>query len=507
MGLSLVELLRNHAVRSPDAPCLSFEGDSLTYRELNERSNRVANALLRQGVRTGDRVAVIARNAPVHFELFFGCAKAAAIMVPINWRLSPPEIAAIVADASPILLLVSEDLRSLLSGMPSAPEVIDLKRVYPAWRDAASSVDPDPSIKPTDATLILYTSGTTGLPKGAMISHESLSYVERMAREVWGFDTGSVNLVAMPLFHIGGIGYGMMALSQGGHTVLLQQPAPTVVIDAIRRHSITHAFFVPAVIQMLVDAPGVDEMNLTSLLRIVYGASPISEKLLKRAIAVFGCGFNHAYGMTETAGTVVTLAPHDHDPGGPLAHRLRSCGLPVPWAELALIDPATGVPVPTGEVGEIRIRSRINMLGYWRKPAETAATITSDGWLCTGDAAYRDADGYVYIHDRYKDMIVSGGENIYPTEIENVLCNHPGVAEVAVIGVPHPRWGETPKAFVVAASNSQASEAELIAYARSCLAHYKCPTSIAFVAALPRNASGKILKREMRDETWMRGPV
>ena len=162
--------------------------------------------------------------------------------------------------------------------------------------------------------------------------------------------------------------------------------------------------------------------------------------------------------MTETAGTVITLAPIDHDPGGPLAHRLRSCGLPVPWAELALIDPATGDTVQTGEVGEIRIRSRMNMLGYWRKPIETAATITSEGWLCTGDAAYRDTDGFVYIRDRYKDMIVSGGENIYPTEIENVLCHHPGVAEVAVIGVPHPRWGETPKAFVVAASDSPVSE-------------------------------------------------
>ena len=504
MGLNLPDILRNRVVQSPAAPCLSFEGDRLTFRELQDRSSCVANALLQRGVRRGDRVAVIARNAPAHFELFFGCAKAAAIMLPINWRLSPPEIAAILADASPTLVLVSEELRASLSGMSSGAEVIDLDSAYPAWRDAASSVDPDPAVLPGDAVLMLYTSGTTGVPKGAMLSHENLSYVERMAREMWGFDAASVNLVAMPLFHIGGIGYGMMALSQGGHTVLLQQPAPAAVIDAIRAHSVTHAFFVPAVIQMLVDAPGVDEMSLTSLQRIMYGASPISETLLKRAIAVFGCAFNHAYGMTETAGTVITLAPHDHDPGGPHAHRLRSCGLPVPWAELALIDPATGNPVPTGEVGEIRIRSRVNMLGYWRKAAETAATITDDGWLCTGDAAYRDADGYVYIHDRYKDMIVSGGENIYPTEIENILSNHAAVAEVAVIGVPHPRWGETPKAFVVARPGTQSSEGELIAFTRSRLAHYKCPTSIAFVASLPRNASGKILKREMRDENWLR---
>jgi long-chain acyl-CoA synthetase len=456
-------------------------------------------------VRPGDRVAIIARNAPAHFELFFGCAKAAAIMLPINWRLSPPEIAAILADAGPSVLLVSAELRPLLSEVSSAPEMIDLDTVFPTWRDAASSIDPNVPIEPNEVALILYTSGTTGQPKGVMLSHTNLSHVERMARELWGFTADSVNLVAMPLFHIGGIGYGMMALSQGGRTVLLQQPAPAATIDAIRLHSVTHAFFVPAVIQMLVDVPGVDDMNLRSLQRIIYGASPISERLVKRAIAVFDCAFNHAYGMTETAGTILTLAPQDHDPGGPLAHRLRSCGLPVPWAEVALVDPATRSPVPTGEVGEIRIRSGINMLGYWRKPAETAATITSDGWLCTGDAAYQDADGYVYIHDRYKDMIVSGGENIFPAEIENVLSHHPGVLEVAVIGVPHPRWGETPKAFVVAGSGTQLSEAELIAFTRDRLAHYKCPTSIAFVAALPRNASGKLLKHQMRGESGSRG--
>jgi acyl-CoA synthetase (AMP-forming)/AMP-acid ligase II len=460
--------------------------------------------LRQRGVRPGDRVAVIARNSFVHYELFFACAKERAIFLPINWRLSAAEVAAILADATPTLILASEEFQPLLAAAPLGSDVIRLDGAYAAWRAASPPADPNQPIAADDAALILYTSGTTGLPKGAMLSHENLSYVERMAREVWEFNATSVNLVAMPLFHIGGIGYGMMALSQGGHTVLLQQPAPAAVIDAIRRHSVTHAFFVPTVIQMLVDAPGVDEMNLNSLQRIMYGAAPISEMLLKRAIAVFGCAFNHAYGMTETAGTVVTLAPQDHDPGGPLAHRLRSCGRPVPWAELALNNPATGAAVPTGEVGEIRIRSPMNMLGYWHKPAETAATITADGWLCTGDAAYLDADGYVYIHDRYKDMIVSGGENIYPTEIENVLYDHPGVAEVAVIGVPHPRWGETPKAFVVAGAGMQLSEAQLIAFTRSRLASYKCPTSVAFVTALPRNASGKILKRAMREESWLR---
>jgi len=500
---SILHLLRTHAVRSAAAPCLTFEGQTLTYHDLNERSSRVANALRDRGIGRGDRVAVIARNSLAQFELLFGCAKLGAILLPINWRLSAPEIAAIIADSTPSLILASGEFGCLLVDV-AGPDTMDLDAAYGTARDAAASIDPGSALEPADPALLLYTSGTTGLPKGAMISHHALSFAERMAREVWGFNAGSVNLVAMPLFHIGGIGYAMHAFSQGGHTILLQQPAPGAVVAAIRLHRVTHAFLVPAVIQMLVDQPGVDEMQLTSLQRFVYGASPISESLLKRAIAVFECAFDHAYGMTETAGTVITLAPGDHDPGGPLAHRLRSCGLPVPWAEVALFDPASGSRTPTGEVGEIRVRSPTNMLGYWRKAAETAATFTHDGWLRTGDAAYQDADGYFYIHDRYKDLIVSGGENIYPTEIENVLANYPGVAEVAVIGIPHARWGETPKAFVVAGMNADLTEAGLIEFARSRLAHYKCPTSIAFVSSLPRNASGKILKRAMRDAGWLR---
>ncbi len=500
----LPNLLRRHAARQPGAPCLTFGSERLSYRDMDDRSNRVANALIREGVRPGDRIALIGRNLPAHYEFLYGCAKAGAIFLPINWRLSSAEVAAILADAEPSLLLASDEFQPIIAGVPPGLRSIELDTAYPLWRDSQSADDTGREIEANAPALLLYTSGTTGLPKGVTISHESLSYVERMAREMWDFNAVSVNLVAMPLFHIGGIGYGQMALSQGGHTVLLQQPAPEAVIDAIGAHAVSHSFFVPAVIQMLVDTPGVEQMNVGSLRRIIYGASPINEALLNRAIAVFGCELSHAYGMTETSGTVVTLAPRDHDPGGPFAHRLKSCGRAVPWAEVELFDPSTGEATPTGEVGEIRIRSRMNMLGYWRKPEETRATITADGWLCSGDAAYRDEDGYIYIHDRYKDLIVSGGENIYPTEIENVLCHHPAVSEVAVIGVAHPRWGETPKAFVVAAAGASATEAELIEFTRTRLARYKCPTAVAFVSALPRNASGKILKRTMRDDNWLR---
>jgi acyl-CoA synthetase (AMP-forming)/AMP-acid ligase II len=505
VDFNLADLLRRHALQRPGAPCLTYDDRTVDYGELEERSNRVAGALRLAGIGPGERVAIVARNSPVFYELVFGCAKAGAVFVPVNWRLSSQEVAGILDDADPKIVFAGSEQRTLV---PTGPWTqIDVDDAYAAWRDAANPVDPRHPGGDDETLALLYTSGTTGRPKGVMISHRNLSFSERMAREVWGFTQSSVNLVAMPLFHIGGLGYGMMALSQGGHTVLLQQPVPAQVLDAISRHTVTHAFFVPTVIHMLVNHPGVDSMRVASLERIIYGASPINEPLLRRAIEVFGCGFNHAYGMTETAGTVVTLRPDDHDPGGPNAGRLRSCGRPVPWVELGLFDPLTGERAPTGTIGEIWIRSAMNSRGYWQQPAETAKAIDADGWLHTGDAATQDADGFVYICDRYKDMIVSGAENVFPAEVENVLSQHPAVAEVAVIGVPHERWGETVKAVVVARAGARTSESELVAFTRSRLAHYKCPTSVSIVEALPRSASGKVLKRELRAVDWAGGQV
>jgi long-chain acyl-CoA synthetase len=235
---------------------------------------------------------------------------------------------------------------------------------------------------------------------------------------------------------------------------------------------------------------------------LVYGASPISEDVLARSVTTFGCKFWQAYGLTETTGAVVNLAPADHDPNGPNRHRLRSCGLPGPGVEIRIVDTDALADCPQGEVGEIWIRSPQVMKGYWNMPDETAKSIDPDGWFRSGDAGYLDEDGYLYIHDRVKDMIVSGGENVYPAEVENVLMGHPAIADVAVIGVPHEKWGETAKAVVVRAAGADVSEQDVIDYARERLARFKCPTSVDWVDALPRNPSGKILKKDLRGPYW-----
>ncbi len=457
-------------------------------------------------MRAGDRVAILSKNCPEFFELVFACAKIGAISVGLNWRLAAPEITAIVADASPTVVIYGAGEAALFDAEARAFEsirrTVTLGDVYTAWRDSANDLDPQYPSAPDDVVMLLYTSGTTGLPKGVMLTNLSLSFGPVISGTMWRVSQASVNLVAMPLFHIGGIGYGMSAFLHGGHTILLREVESTPILAAIERHGVTHAFFVPAVINMLVNSPGVSDTDFSTLELLVYGASPIGEALLRRAIEVFNCDFTQAYGMTETSGTVVGLPPADHHVEGPKAALLRACGRAFPWVQWRLVDPDGMRDVEVGQVGEIWLKTPQNTPGYWNKPQESAANITPEGWLRTGDAAFCDENGYLFLFDRFKDMIVSGAENIYPAEVENVLANHPAVREVAVIGVPHARWGETPKALVVLRSEMPLSEAALIDFARRSLARYKCPSSIEFVETLPRNAAGKLLKKDLRKPYW-----
>jgi len=431
----------------------------------------------------------------------YACNKIGAIFTGLNWRLAPSEIQAIVQDAQPKVIIVGAGEEALLTdttrNLACIRRIVVLGDDFDGWRNAASDSDPGHSGSPDEVALLLYTSGTTGLPKGVMLTNQGMSFTQRLG-VLWGMGPDCVNLVAMPMFHIGGCGYGTSAMTVGGHTILMREVNTSKMVELIAQHRVTHTFLVPTVVQSLLDVPGVMQADLSSFKWLMYGAAPMGDVLLRRAMDMLHCEFIQAYGMTETSGSVVLLPPSDHAPEGPRAKLLQSVGRAVDWVQLRLVNPTTQQDVPTGEVGEIWIQSEMLMSGYWRKSAETAETMQAGGWLRTGDAAYSDDEGYIYLFDRYKDLIISGGENIYPAEVENVLNGHAAVKEVAVMGVPHEKWGETPRAVVVLRPGMTATPAELITFTRERLAHYKCPSSVVFTEVLPRNASGKLLKRELR---------
>jgi long-chain acyl-CoA synthetase len=504
-------MLRHWAVERSDAPMLTLGTDTITWGELYERATRVAGALAADGVGPGGRVAFLDRNSIEFFEFFFGCALLGAVSVAVNWRLAAPEIAAIVEDAGATVLLYGPDYDATVA--EARIDITTVRRYvplvgYPAWRDAETGEVADPGFEagPDDVVTQLYTSGTTGLPKGVMISGRNLATILSGAVEVFRIEGDTVSMVAMPLFHIGGTGWALSGMSRGGHSVIVRDIDPVDILRIIEEHRITDTFVVPAVLMFLLASPQLSATDVSSLRTVYYGASPISEDVLVKSMQTFGCAFAQVYGLTETTGAITSLMPEDHDPDGPRANLLRSAGRPFSHVELRIVDSATGETLPAGAVGEVLARSDQTMLGYWNRPADTAAVVSADGWFRTGDAGWLSEDGYLFLHDRIKDMIVSGGENVYPAEVENALLAHPGVGDAAVIGVPDDRWGETVKAVVVRSAGAEGDDgtlaADIIAATRQLLAHYKCPTSVDFVDALPRNPSGKVLKRELRAPYW-----
>jgi long-chain acyl-CoA synthetase len=490
-----------------------------TWGEEFEIACRVAQAAaLREGVEVGDRIAFLDRNGTAYFDFLFGGALIGAVNVAVNWRLAPAEMAAIIDDSQAPLLVVHTDylepLADLLGSLSQVRRIVvigdsdrtsspDPRSVtFEKWIDGCLPTDPGHVGAAEEVSMQLYTSGTTGLPKGVMLTNDNLSTAIAAANDTFSISEDTVSLVAMPLFHIGGSGWALCAMSRGGRSIILRDVDPDLLLRLIAAERITEMFLVPAVLMVLLATPSLATTDLSSVRLIFYGASPISEDVLVKCMVAFGCGFCQVYGMTETTGAITSLAFEDHDPEGPRRGLLRSAGKPLDSVEIRIVDPDTGKVVEDGQVGELQTRSPYNMVGYWRKPDETASTIDREGWLRTGDAGYFDADGYLYLHDRIKDMIVSGGENIYPAEVENVLLSHPAVVDAAVIGVPDPRWGETVKAVLVLAPDAEVDEADVIAHCRANLAHYKCPTSVDTTNALPRNPSGKILKRELRAPYW-----
>ncbi len=509
---SVSSMLRHWAAEQPDAPMLTQDDTTLSWGEFYDRSVRVAAALAGEGVRPGDRVAFLDRNGIEYFEVFFGCALLGAVSVAVNWRLAPLEMAAIIEDAGAGILFYGPDYDAAVKEI--TPRVTAVRHLIPltefaSWRDAGAGPDyTDPGFEPgsDDVVTQLYTSGTTGLPKGVMISGRNMATILYGAVEVFRIEGDTVSMVAMPLFHIGGTCWALCGMSRGGHSVIVRDIDPVAILGLIEELGITDAFVVPAVLMFLLATPQLADTDVGSLRTIYYGAAPISEDVLVKSIAALGCDFAQVYGLTETTGAITSLLAEDHDPDGPRANLLRSAGRPFSHVELRIVDAATGEELPPGAVGEVMSRSDQNMLGYWNKPDETKSVLDDEGFFRTGDAGWISEDGYLFLHDRIKDMIVSGGENIYPAEVENALLAHPAIVDAAVIGVPHDKWGETVKAIVVLDPGSpgatEALAGDILAGTRERLAHYKCPTSIDFVDTLPRNPSGKVLKRELRAPYW-----
>jgi long-chain acyl-CoA synthetase len=498
------EVVRHQAAVRPDEPALVMGERSLTFGELDRASNRVANALADHGLSAGDRFAVVDKNSVDFFALVVGGLKLGAAHLAVNWRLTSGEMRQVVADAGARVLFVgtetAETARAAVEGLDPRPVIVAIgSGGLDDWLAPYGDQDPAVEVGGDDTAFHFSTSGTTGVPKGVPVSHRACLTQIYGLGPLFGFRPGAVSLMVMPTFHIAGTEWTLQGLCHGATTVLLREFDPGAALAAIEQHRITHAMLVPAMLAVVLEHPALPATDRSTVESISYGGSPIAPSTLATAVEAFGCRFFQTYGLTEVAGAVSTLHADDHDLERP--HLLCSAGRPVPWCEIRILDPETGDEVPTGSVGEVCVRSPANMAGYWHVPNEESGAFRGD-WLRTGDAGYFDDDGYLFLHDRVRDMVVTGGENVYPTEVENVLVRHLEVVEAAVIGVPSDRWGEAVHAVVVVGPGSALTEEELVAFARSQLAGFKLPKSVTFIDQLPRNPSGKVLKEELRRPYW-----
>ena len=517
MDLTLLDTVRRHCDERPGLTAFHAGAVVVTFVNFDLTTNRIANALTALGVGKNDRVACLTRHHTQCFELILAACKIGAVCVPVNWRLSAPEVEYIVNHSQARALLIDEAfigkfVSSDAVPMPTVRQIICTERVFDRcpsfehWLGSHSERFTAVAAGADDPALQLYSSGTTGLPKGVVLAHRSLISAAHVISKQLGFDQYDVLSNLLPTFHISGILMLLVSLYRGGKTYSYSEFDPKGFIESISRDGITHAVLVPAMILFVLQSPAVASGDFRTLKLITYGGSPISEQLLEDAMRVFGCDFLQVYGLTEVAGAVTVLPPAAHRSDGPSNELLRSAGRAAEGAQLRIVDAVTLEDVAAGQIGEIWVESVRNLTEYWRD-AEATAQVFPDGrderggWFRTGDSGYLQ-DGYLFIKDRLKDMIISGGENIYPAEVENILAKHPSVADCAIIGVPDSAWGESVKACIVLKSGVEADEREIIQWTRARLAHYKCPKSVDFLEGLPRNPSGKILKRELRRPYW-----
>jgi acyl-CoA synthetase (AMP-forming)/AMP-acid ligase II len=513
--MNVGQLLTKSARTFPGNLAIAWGRKNVTYSSLNDRVNRLCNALRAMDVKQGENVALLQYNCPQMIESMFACFKAGFGAVPINFRLHPNEVAFIIDHSQSRAVVFSKELneavmdirgripgtRHFISLSGGKGEVLDYETLIFSGSDLFTDAD----VHPDDLAWIFYTSGTTGQPKGAMLTHRNLVAMTMnfYADICPGFGPGDVVLHAAPLSHGSGC-YALPNVGKGAANVILESRSfdPELVFQAIERHRVTNMFAAPTMVKLLVESPWVDRHDHRSLRALNYGGAPMLVEDLKMAIRKLGPCLVQLFGQAESPMTITYLPHRDHVADGMAdqMRRLGSAGFARTDVEVKVFDPGDR-ELPSGEMGEIVTRSDLVMKGYWRNPEATAETLRN-GWLHTGDMGFMDEKGYLFIMDRSKDMIISGGENIYPREVEEVLIRHSAVREVAVIGVPDPRWGEAVKAVVALVPGTSMSGRELIDFCKDHIASYKKPKTVDFVEALPKNNYGKVLKRELRARYW-----
>ena len=500
----------------PATPAVIDAQRSLTYAELGHEVSRLASALLAGGCQAGDRVAIIAKNRWEYAALYCAAASIDAVVVPLNWRLSVPELHWILGNATPRVVIASAPFSQAIDGLraelDNAQAWIALDEAPAGWTPwckalaDAPAIVPDP-IRPPQALHAelaqVYTSGTTGRPKGAVLTHANVAGGIAGVASDFALQPGQDKILQVtPLFHVGGMLMVLLCLSNSATLRLLPEFEPMPTARCLAHEGITHTLMVPAMLRWMLSEPGVDQLDFPALRLVAYGAAPMPLQLLEQAMGRLSCGFFQGYGLSETAGMLTVLRPQDHVlDGSPRSlARLASAGREMAGTHIRVVD-AQGQDLPAGQLGEVVARGACVSPGYWGLP-EATREANKGGWFWTGDIGFLDEERYLTIVDRSKDLIVLGGENIYPREIELALLTHPAVVDTAVIGIPHTTWGEEVLAFVSLRPDVAFEPRGLVAHCRQSLARYKCPTQIQQVPAIPRNAAGKIEKSALREPYW-----
>ena len=493
--------LARWAATMPDEEAVAFGDHRLSWAQWHERIRRLTGALVARGIGAGDRVAVIDRNHLASLDMILAAGALGAITVLPNWRLKDAELTYVLGDCSPRLVVLGAafvDREELIRmAAPSIEHVVHLDDDYESWLSSGTPTSPAADVRPDTPVLVIYTSGTTGAAKGVVFSHSALIANAEVSALTAHAEPGDRALTSMPLFHIGGVGAALAAVESGLPQTILADPTPDAIVQAIEQ-GCTRTFLVPAVIDRMLESGQRERQALASLSLLAYGGSPCPRPILEAALAAMpDTDIVQVYGMTELCGSVTQLSNTAHRDSDH-RERLAAAGQLVDHVDVRIVDPTTLLDVSPGDAGELWFRTPKRMQGYLGKPEATAQVIVDGGWLRTGDIGRMDEEGFIFIVDRLKDIIITGGENVFSPEVESVVAEHPSVAEVAVIGMPDPTMGERVTAVVTAAQGKTVDPDDVITFTRTRLAGFKCPRTVVVVDELPRNASGKVLKHELR---------